>query len=552
VRTKKLLLLVVGLLGALALAAAGCGGGDEEGGGGGTGTGGEAADQVITIAWGTEPPSLDSGISSDTTSSNIIRNLFDPLVIQDPVTLEAKPNLAESWDISDDGLTVTYHLLKDGKWTNGDPLTARDFEYSWKRTIDPETAAEYAYQFFGIKGALEFNSCEKKCDALRDQVGIKAVDDYTLEVTLTSPQPWFVGQSAHTSFNAVHQATVEQFGAKWTEPQNIVTSGPFKLEKWEHEAEIDLVKWDGWRNADQVKLTRVNGKIIVDGTTRVQAFESGEVDALDGGSLPPDEIARLKETPEFELYPYLGTYYYGFNVKNIPDVHQRRAMSLAIDRQGIIDNIAQAEQVPATGMTPPGIKGQEVINPNSPWLPKTADIDKAKDEMAQAQSPKTDVTLFYNNAPGHKEIATAVQAQWEQLGLKTSQKQQEWAQYLEFIGPPPNSAIDVFRLGWIYDFADAINGLELWKCDSGNNSTNWCNKDYDALVEDARATADEGERFQKYNQLEQVLFGEDGEVPFAPIYWYTLTNLEKLSIKDTFYFGPLNDLDLTKVVVKAT
>jgi oligopeptide transport system substrate-binding protein len=544
-------LLVVALLGAFALAAAGCGGGNEESGGAAT-SGGEttaAANQTMTIGWGTEPPSLDPGLALDTTSSNVLLNIMDPLIRLDVKTLEAQPSLAESWDISEDGKTVTLHLRQDGKWTNGDPVVASDFVYSWKRTLSPELAADYAYQLYGIVGAVDYNGCTKNCDALADKVGVEAPDDYTLVVHLTSAQPWFIQQLSHHSFLAVNQNAVEQFGDKWTEPENIVTDGPFKLAKWEHDAEIDLVKNDDWRDAADVSLTSVLGKIIVDGTTRVQAFESGEVDVLDGGGLPPDEVGRLKETPEYEAYPSLGTYYYGFNIENISDIHERRALSLAINRQQIIDEIQQAPYVAATGYSPEGIAGFDVLNPNSPWTPAAGDLDAAKDEMSQAANPKTDINLFFNDSPGHKEIATAVQASWKELGVNATLKQQEWAQYLEFLGPPPNQAVDVYRNGWIADYPDAMNFLDQWTCDSGNNNTNWCDKSYDALVDKARATPDDAARYEIYAQLEDMLVGQDGALPIAPIYWYVFPNLEKLSVKDTFNISPMDQFDLTKVVV---
>jgi oligopeptide transport system substrate-binding protein len=549
VRRNPWLLLVAALLAVLALGVAGCGGDDDgDAEPAQTGEGEPAAEQVITIAWGAEPPSLDPGLATDTTSANVIANIMDPLVVLDE-NLEPQPWLAESWEESEDGTTVTYTLRQDGAWTNGDPVTAADFVYSWKRTLSPELAADYAYQLYGIQGAQEYNACEKNCERLADQVGVTAVDDHTLEVKLTSPQPWFVGQSAHHSFLAVHPGTVEEFGEQWTEPENIVTNGPFQLEAWEHEASIDLVKWDDWRNADEVDLTRVNGRIIVDGTTKVQAFEAGEVDVLDGGGLPPAEMPRLKELEEYEQYEYLGTYYYGFNVENV-DLEQRRAMSLAVDRQTLIDNIAQADQVPGAGMTPPGIPGYDVINPESPWTPATGDIEQAQALMDQAASPKTDINLFHNNAPGHREIAVAVQDMWSELGINTTIRAQEWAQYLEFLGPPPSDQVDVYRLGWIYDYADAINGLELWTCDSGNNNTNFCNEEFDGLVEEARQTPEDDARFELYAQAEQVMFGEDGEMPIMPIYHYTLTNLEDLCIKDTFNIGALNSMDLTAVTVE--
>ena len=166
------------------------------------------------------------------------------------------------------------------------------------------------------------------------------------------------------------------------------------------------------------------------------------------------------------------------------------------------------------------------------------------------RTPKTDLTLFFNDSPGHREIATAVQAQWKELGISTTLKQQEWAQFLEFLGPPPNSAVDVYRSGWIGDYVDAINFLELWTCDSGNNNSNYCDKEYDALVDQARSTQDDQARYEIYAQLEQKLTGEDGALPMTPIYWYTYPNLEKLSIKDSFKVNLLNHIDLTKVVVR--
>jgi oligopeptide transport system substrate-binding protein len=544
-------MLVAALIAVLTLGAAGCGGDDDETAGDQTGAtdtgGGPAAEQVLRIAWGAEPPSLDPGKATDTTSSNVLLAIMDPLIRLNPDTLEPEASAADSWEV--DGATVTFHLNQDAKWTNGDPVTAQDYVYSWKRTLSPELAADYAYQLYGIKGAAEYNGCEKDCDKMADAVAVTAVDDYTLQVELTSPQPWFLTQVAHHSFLPVHQATVEEFGDNWTDPANIVTDGPFKLDSWEHEASINLVKNTDFRDADNVTLDRIDGTIIVDGVTKVQAFEAGEVDALDGGGLPPEDIERLKQEPYYEQYPALGTYYYGFNTKNL-GLDQRKAMSLAINRKIITDEIDRTGRAQAEGMTPPGIKGFDVINPHSPWLPAEGDMDAAKEALAAEPNPKTKINLFHNDSPGHKEIAVAVQDMWKDLGIETTIKAQEWAQYLEFLGPPPNKAVDVYRLGWIYDFPDAINGLELFTCDSGNNNTNWCNEDYDATVEEARKTIDDDARYELYGQLEDIMFGEDGELPITPIMWYTYPNLEQDNVRDTFFISPLDQIDFTKVVVQ--
>jgi oligopeptide transport system substrate-binding protein len=549
-KTKRAWLSLAALVAGLSLLAAGCGGGDDDEAAQETAAAGEkAANQVITVNWGAEPPSLDPGLASDTTSAAILLNIMDPLVLLDDNN-RPQPGMAESWDISQDGKTVTFHLRSDGKWTNGDPVTAQDFEYSWKRTVSPELAADYAYQFYGIVGAQEYNGCKKNCNALRDKVGVKAIDDQTLQVKLTTAQPWFIQQAAHTSFIAVHRPTVEKFKSKWTEAANIVTNGPFELASWEHNSRIDLVKWNEWRDADSISLTRVNGRMITDATTSVQAYEAGEIDV--NPNLPVEEIPRIKDTEDYEKYPALGTYTYGFNVKNITDVNQRRAMSLAINRREIIDNITQEDQLPTTGWTPQGMPGFATINPNSPWSTENGDLEQAKQLMAKVQNPKKNVTLLLNDSPGHREIAVAVQAAWKELGITTTIKQQEWAQFLEFIGPPPDKSIDVYRYGWIADYVDAINFLELWTCESGNNSTNYCDKKFDQIVEQARRTPDNQARYKLYAQLEEMLLGDNGAVPFAPIYWYTTSYQERPSIQATFNETPLGQVDLRDVEVRET
>ena len=549
---NKLRLAVAALtVAALAIAAAGCGGGGSKSSNSSGGTtsnasvGQLASSQVLTMSWGAEPPSLDPGLATDTTSANVLYNIMDPLVKLGP-NLQPQPSLAQSWEVK--GPVVTYHLRHDGRWTNGDPVTAQDFQWSWLRTISPDLAADYAYQFYGIKGAQEYNSCDPKkddCNALRAKVGIKALDKYTLQVTLTSPQPWFVQQSAHTSFLAVNRKAVEKWGNKWTEPSHIVTDGPFKLAAWRHDAELDLVKWDGWRNAKSVTLTRVNGKIISDGTTAEQAYQAGDI-AVDTTGLPPADIDQWKGQPDYAQYDGLGTYYYGFNVKKIPDVNQRRAMAFAIDRQSIIDNIAKAGQTPATSFTPKGMPGFGSIH--TTYLPKAGEgMAKAKQLMAKVKKPVKNVTLYINDSPGHKEIAVAIQSMWQKLGITTTIKQQEWAQFLQFLGPPPDASVDVYRNGWIGDFVDDINFLELWTCKSGNNNTNFCSPQYDKLVAQAKSTPDDDKRFGIYKQLENMLTGPNGAMPIAPIYWYTYVQLEKPWVNKTFSINLLDQFDLSKV-----
>jgi oligopeptide transport system substrate-binding protein len=506
----------------------------------------EARAQVLKVAIGAEPPSLDPGLATDTTSANLIVNLMEPLILLGPgPALKALPGAASSWSVR--GATVTLNLRRNVKWTNGATVTAGDYVWSWLRTISPELGSDYAYQFYGIKGAEAYNGCKSNCGALRAKVGVKAIGRFQLRVSLTSAQPWFIQQLSHHSFLPVHKATVQRHGKNWTEPSNIVTNGAFKLAGWRHDASITLVKNTKWRNAAKVKLTRVEHPIIVDGSTAENAFQAGNVD-VNTQSLPPASIPKWKKTPFFKVYKAIGTYYYGFNVKNITDVNQRRAMAYQTDRYQITKYITQAGQVPARGWTPVSISGGPTILKNA-HLPARANKAKAREFMGKVRNPKKAVKLYMNNSPGHIKIATAVQAMWKELGLDVTLRVMEWAQYLQFLGPPPNSDVDVYRLGWIYDFPDAYNGFVLWTGDSGNNNTNWKNAKYDGLVDKATKTPNFAKRTAIYQQAENILTGPSGALPIMPIYWYVYTALVKSYVKG-FAITPVDQWDYTKISLR--
>jgi oligopeptide transport system substrate-binding protein len=550
---RKRSIMLAGLVGVLAVIVAGASVAA-------TGKSGRAG--VLRMSIGAEPPSLDAGLATDTTSSSVLYNVMDSLIRLGPApALKAEPGAAKSWTVK--GAVVTLNLDPKVRWQNGAPTVAQDYVYSWLRTISPQLGADYAYQFFGIKGAEAYNSCDPTkadCNALRSAVGIRAVGKYRLVITLTSPQPWFVQQLSHTSFLPVYKPIVDKFGNKFTEAANFIGNGPFKLASWKHDASLTLVKNPKWRLANTVKLNTIELPIISDGTTAARAFDAGNIDVDETGVLPQD-VPKYKKTAggarqgslqstagkALQIDPALGTYYYGFNVKNISDVNQRRAMAFAIDRQAITKYITQTGQVPAKGFTPAGIAGGPQIDKNS-FMPAIHQTAKAKAFMAKVAHPKTSIKLYINNSPGHIKIATAIQAFWKQIGINSDIKVQEWKQYLEFLGPPPNSDVDVYRLGWIYDFPDAYNGLVLWTCDSGNNNTNWCNKKYDALIDRATKTPDFDKRVALYQQAETILSGPNGDLPIMPIYWYTFANLVHKNVKGWFV-GPTSTIDFVPVSV---
>lgn len=505
--------------------------------------------QNLRVIIGSEPPSLDPGLATDTTSGSILVNLMEPLVGTGPAPgYKALPGAAQSWVVK--GPNVTLNLRKDLKWTNGQSVTAADFVYAWLREIAPGFGSDYAYQFFVIKGAEAYNSCDPAkadCNALRSQVGISAPSKFTIRVQLKAPRASFIQQLSHSGFSAVHRATVEKFGDKWTEAANIVTYGPFKLTSWKHDASLTLTKDPKWRNAKSVKLNKITLTIITDAVTAENAYLADNADAnetdLAGASVP-----KWKGNPEYKTTGTIGTYYYGFNVKNIPDVNQRRAMAFAIDRTAIIEFVTKGGQFPAKGFTPNRAPGSKAILKNA-TMPAVAKLAQAKAFMAKVKNPKTNINLYFNTSTGHANIATAVQAFWKELGITTTLKNMEFGQYLDFLGPPPNSEVDVYRLGWIYDYPDAYNGFELWTCDSGNNSTNWCNRKFDAIVTKAAGTADDDARYALYQKAESILTGPNGLLPIMPIYWYVYHSLVKPYVQG--YGSDLTDrVDYTKVSLR--
>lgn len=516
-------LLVVALVAALGVVAVGCGGdsttttaapGDDSTTTTAADTGDLAEDQTLVWNITSEPPSLDPNLASDTTSVAVINNIFEGLVHID-FDGNPFPGVAESWDVSADGLTVTFNLRGTDKWSNGDTVTSEDFKNSWIRILDPATAADYAYQLYFIKGAEAFNAGEGPVEDL----GVDATDPNKLVVTLVGPTPWFIPMMSHQAFFPIPKATVDQFADKWTEPENIVTNGPYTLDAWNHDSDIMLVKNPDWREAADVVLENVKMVMINEDTTGVAAFENGEIDIQ--MALPTADMARLKQLPQYKMFPNLGVYYYGFNTAHKPldDVKVRKALSIALDRQSIIDNIGQADQLPATGFVPAGMPGFDTIKQD--YITATADVEGAKALLAEAGYPEgagmPEIVIYHNTSEGHAAIATAVQAQWKAIGINATIKNMEWKQYLDFV--QNNEDVMVYRMGWLADFGDAFNFLDVLRGGGGNNYTRWANADFDKGLADAlQATSDE-DRWAIYTNMEKIISVD--EMPVAPIYWYT-------------------------------
>ena len=471
--------------------------------------------KVLKLNLHSEPPTADPGLAEDSTSGAVTRATFDGLTRTQPDGTPV-PSAAEKVDVSDDLLTYTFHL-RDAKWSNGDPVTAKDFEFALKRVIDPKTAANYAYQLYYIKNAEKANKGEAKLD----DVGIKAIDDKTLEVKLENPTPYFLELTAFYTYYPVNKAVVEK-DPKWaTEAKTHVGNGPFKMEAWEHKNKMVLVKNDNYWDKDTVKIDKIEFSMVEDENTELSMFDNGEIDWAGAplSSLPTDAIPALKQSGKMTTQPIAGTYWYKFNTEKPPfnNVKVRKAFAYAINRQSLIDNILQAGQLPAMGAVP-----LSMGMPNKDGYFKDNDVDNAKKlldeglkELGMTKLPP--ITLSFNTSEGHKKIAEAIQDQWKKnLGVDVKLDNKEWKVYIEDLH---QGNFQIGRMGWLGDFNDPINFLELFKeKNGGNNDTHWENPQFKDLLNKSAVEKDPAKRKDLLAQAEQIFMDE---MPVAPIYFYT-------------------------------
>ncbi len=546
-----LIVLVLAAAGTLAAVGSSLQGpqGPSGGGGGGTPAGEPAPDgDVLTMAWASGPQSLDPAFAEDSTSANLVWNLFEPLVRLDE-DLEPVPALATRWEIGDGGRRIMFFLHTDARWTNGHAVTADDFEYAWKRVLDPEVGSPLASRLFGIRGAEAYNQCVLRCRRLADAVGVDAVGPNRLVVTLAGRQPWFPATTAQVAFLPVHRPTVERFGDEWTAPEAIVSNGPFTLAALGEDS-ISLAKDPDWRAASRVALARVEGRVITNAVARAQAFDTGQVMALDGSGLAATDLPALREREEYEAYPALGTYLYAFNLTTVTDVRQRRAMALALDRSGIATNIVQADVAPATRVTPEAASPGPDEPAPSPWFPPDGDVAAASAELEEVTFEKEEVTLLHVDDQQNRQLALAVRDAWRAIGIETAIRSAPEETFLAFRGPLSADSVDVYQADIHYEFPDAMAGLAAWACDAETNKTNFCDVEYDELLRLARREPDADARARLYAAAEDILSGQSGELPVVPVYWHTFANLEALAVKESFSINPLGQIDLWAVEVR--
>jgi ABC-type oligopeptide transport system, periplasmic component len=521
-----------------------------------SGCGEKGTNDTITALFGSEPSTLDPGLMQSIDETTYAVHLFEGLTRDDHG--EYVGGVAKNWDISDNLTTYTFHLRDDAVWTDGKPVRAQDFEYAWKRNLDPRTASPYAYILYYIKGGEEFNSfvlkenatdAEKKkyvqdLKKLEDQVQVKALDDRTLEVTLVAPVAYFLELCAcQPTYFPLRKDVIDAKGEEWSAKANTyVSNGPYKLQQWKHNDVIVCVKNDKYMDKDKVKLNEIHFKLMDDINAALSATEAGDID-VNYAHIPSAEIPKLVKEGKAKTYPELVTYYYNFNVKKAPfdDVKVRKAFALAIDRTFIVEKVTMAQQVPAVGIVPYGF-----IDPitkkdfrdadQTKYLPETANVEEAKKLLAEAGYPDgkgfPEVEFIYNTFDTHKKIAEAIQEQLKvNLGINIKLSNKEASVYMEEMNKGNfNFCVDAFGT----DYGDPMSFIELFTSKSGNNSTGWGNAEYDELVESARNTDDQKVRFDSMHKAENILMGD---MPVMPIYYFTITIMEPKNLKNQ-YKGP--------------
>lgn len=523
------LLAIILLMGILAACTNAGGDATNEPSAEGTETEGAAKEFRFTI--GSEPPSLDPGIMTDAQSAIVASGLFEGLMRLNEAG-EPENALATDWKVSDDGKTYTFTLRQDAKWSNGDPVTAHDFEYAWKRALAPETASDYAYILYYLENGAAYN----EGTATADQVGVKALDDYTLEAKLTTPAPYFVSLVSHYTYWPVHQATVEADEAWATDKDTLVTNGPFLLTEWQHGGRLVLTKNPDYYDKDQVHFDRATISIVEDDSTVFNLFETDKIDWIgaQAGSVPTDRVEQVIADGSAEVKPVSSVYYYFYNTTKPPfnNAKMRKAFAMAIDRQAIIDNVTKANQTPAFGLVPPSTAGEDgklfrEMYPDTGYF--TENLEEAKKLMAEgmAELKLTELppmTLLYNTNEGHKAIAEAVADMWRtNLGVEVKLGNQEWGTFLE---TRKAQQFDVARAGWGADFNHAINfTYDLIYSTSGNNDGKYSNPQVDKLLDEAIMASNEAERLEKIAQAEKIAFADD--MGALPIYYYTTVTMQK-------------------------
>lgn len=466
----------------------------------------------LVLCNGAEPQTLDPALVSGQLEGRLCAALYEGLTRKD-ARGKAVPGTAEKWSVSPDGRTYTFTLRENLQWSNGDPLTAEDFRYSWLRALHPSTASPYAEILFFINGAQSYHSG----GADPESVGIRVIDPRTLEIRLEHPTPFFPSLISFTTYLPVHRATVEKFGDRWTRPENWVGNGPYRLLDWKINDRVSLTKNTKYHHPENVALNRIDALSIARASTAFNLYCSGQADLLlDKGMIPSLILPQLRGRPDFHPGPLLATYFYRFNVTRAPfdDPRIRRAFALAIDKEAITEKITRGGEPIAQALTPRGISAYQ------PPEGLSRDMDTARGLLRQAGYPGgrgfPRVSILYNKSELNEQIAVEIQAQWKrELGIEVDLRNQEWATYLRSLD---TLDFDIARSSWVGDYDDPNTFLDCFVTGRGNNRTGWSNPQYDSLLASALAEPNPANRFRILQKAETLLVTE--ALPIFPIYHF--------------------------------
>jgi len=482
-------------------------------------------DQILHVGLGAEPRSIDPHLATSSSSHDVLTALLEGLMSEDPKTLEPIPGVAEKWTVSKNWKSYVFHLRKNAKWSNGDPVTAHDFVYSYKRVLEPELDSSSAPYLYLLEGAKSFHEGKKSWD--NAQVGVKALDDHTLKLTLEKPMYSFLAQLNHFIWFPVHPPTIERHDAEWTSPGNFVGNGPFILTKRRANSFIMVERNPKYWDAAKVRLKGIRFYPIKSPDLEESAFQSGFLHLTKTVSADRLEALR-KEKPNFlHFEPYWGTYFYQFNVDEPPfdDLRVRQAMSLAIDRESLVENVTKGGQLPAVSFTPPDKAGFTA------WPRYKKDLVAAKKLINEYLADKRltklpPIELKYNTSEGHRKLAVAMQGMWgKNLGIEIKLLNMEWK---VFLATTYKRDFVLARGGWIGNYLDAASFLQMWRADGKNNLTGWSNQRYDELLDLADKESDGRKRFEYFDECEAILAKE---MPIIPIYFYVHATLRHPTVK---------------------
>jgi len=482
------------------------------------------AEQVLRIGNGSEPETLDPALCELNPDLQILHELDEGLTII-ATDGTALPGQAESWTVSDDGMTYRFTLRPGLVWSNGAPLTAEDFAWSWRRVVAPATGSKYAFPFYPVLNAEAI--VEGK--AAPDSLGVHALDERTLEVRLKAPTGFFPKLVALPQFSPAYRPAVEKFGRQYTRPGNFVGNGAFRLEEWTPQSRVVVEKSPTYWDAASVTLDRVEYLPIENQNEELKRYRAGELDV--SYDIPTDqlEFVRAELPAEVRITPWMGTYYLGFNLTRPPfkdNLKLRQAINLAIDREALVTKITKAGETPAYGWVPPLVPGyanQSFAWRDAPMAARIAEARRLYAEAGYGPSRPLALELRYNTSENHKKIMIAVAAMLKQaLGIQVTLVNQEFKVFVE--ARKAKRETELFRDGWTADYPDANNFAELLLSSAGLNDPGYASPVYDALVHKAQLTADDAERNRLLAEAERQVLAD---VPVAPLFTYALKRLVK-------------------------